>query len=91
MNEIIKNIFIQFIDLSINKVFLFGSRINGNWRPNSDLDVLIDDKIKIEKYKLVLLDEAFENSDLPYKVNVILRSEITDEFYDQIVLGFVEL
>ncbi len=56
----------------------FGSRVKGTARPLSDLDLVI--MKPIEKVDLELLREAFEMSDLPFKIDVISWNEIDERF-----------
>lgn len=57
---------------------VFGSRVKGCSRKFSDLDICIKNKIKDYEYEL--LKEAFENSDLPFNVDLIIYDEIDDSF-----------
>ncbi len=52
------------------EIFLFGSRAKGNFRPTSDIDLafLSEDDIS---YKISLLKEILENSNLVQKVDII--------------------
>ena len=60
------------------KVKLFGSRVKGNFRQLSDLDVCImSDLSRAEITKII---EAFEESDLPFTVDVVLYGDCSDEF-----------
>ncbi|MBT4791105.1 MAG: nucleotidyltransferase domain-containing protein [Halobacteriovoraceae bacterium] len=76
----VKSILLKHYDLRENPTFIFGSRSNDSNRPDSDLDILIDDKT-ITPDIVSRLDEAFEESDLTYKVDIILRTRIDDSFY----------
>jgi predicted nucleotidyltransferase len=62
--------------------YAFGSRVKGTARPLSDLDLCIKDPI--HKSVLVKILEEFEESDLPFKVDIILWSEISENFQKQI-------
>ena len=70
---IIKNILKNYPD-----TIIFGSRIKGSSKKFSDLDICIKNKIK--DYEHELLNEMFENSDLPFKVDVVLYNEVSDSF-----------
>ena len=85
MNDLksVSNILKQHIDLNKNVAYIFGSRATQSHRPDSDLDVLIMDT-DIPGETVAFLQEAFEESDLPYKVDLVLRSRISDEFYQNI-------
>ena len=59
----------------------FGSRCRENCKENSDLDLAILNK----NYKLNLVDleklkEAFQESDLPFRVDLLNYYDISDEF-----------
>lgn len=72
--------------------FIYGSRIRGTSRKFSDLDICI--KKRIKDYEHELLREAFENSDLPFTVDVTLYHEVTDSFkkiIDKQAVKFSEL
>ena len=86
MNEFIKvkDIVSTCLNLKEFSVYLFGSRVKGTHRPDSDLDILIDDKITIDPSIVSKLEEAFEESGLPFKVDIVIRSRISDEFYNKI-------
>jgi predicted nucleotidyltransferase len=86
MNEFkkVKDILSEYINFNECDVYLFGSRMKGTHRPDSDLDVLIVDKSTIQPKIVPVLEEAFENSDLPYKVDIVIKSRISDEFYNHI-------
>lgn len=57
---------------------IFGSRIKGTSKKFSDLDVCLKDPIT--DYEYVVLEEAFQESDLPFKVDLIDYSKIDDSF-----------
>ena len=71
--SIIKKILEQYSD-----ALIFGSRIKGTSKKFSDLDICI--KRNIKDYEHELLKEAFEKSDLPFKVDIILYHQVTDAF-----------
>jgi predicted nucleotidyltransferase len=86
MNEYkkIKDILDNFFLPHEFEVYAFGSRVKGTNRPDSDLDLLImDDKI-IEPSLVSKLEEAFEESNIPYKVDLVVRSRIDESFYNKI-------
>lgn len=58
--------------------FVFGSRAKGLARPLSDLDLCI--KSQVSKSTIRRLQDEFEESDLPYKVDLILWGEISNAF-----------
>jgi|GEM_PF-346527 len=52
------------------KVFLFGSRAKGSHKPFSDIDLAIKSKSSEIKNKIALFKEDWDNSNLPYKVDI---------------------
>jgi len=62
------------------EVRAFGSRGNGTAGKYSDLDLAIVGDSKLERRAKVLLREAFEESDLPFRVDIIDYNAISKEF-----------
>jgi predicted nucleotidyltransferase len=52
-------------------VWAFGSRVNGRAKPFSDLDIAILSDKPLSLYDYATLKDAFEDSDLPYRVDII--------------------
>lgn len=65
-------------------VWVFGSRAGGPVKPHSDLDLAVLTDHSLDLHSLGNLREAFENSDLPIRVDIVDWSTITDEFRDVI-------
>lgn len=53
------------------RVWVFGSRARGRAKPFSDLDLAIDAGRALRLDELAALGEAFSESDLPWKVDVV--------------------
>lgn len=66
------------------QVFVFGSRANGKPRRASDLDLAFDLGGPMAHILMSDLREAFEESDLPYKVDVVDLHAISESFKAQI-------
>lgn len=62
------------------RVWVCGSRATGRARRYSDLDLLIDAGRPLSPDETGLLREAFEESDLPYQVDVVDWHAIGDRF-----------
>ena len=62
------------------EVRAFGSRVNGAAKKYSDLDLIVMSKIPLTLQQNELLAEAFEGSDLPFKVDVLDWSVASDRF-----------
>ncbi len=63
-------------------VWVFGSRVTMNVKPYSDLDIAIqlDNQKKLSLETLSKLDLLFEESDLPYKVDICDYNNISVSF-----------
>jgi predicted nucleotidyltransferase len=61
-------------------VWAFGSRANGRARRYSDLDLAIDAGRRLTVDETAILREAFDESDLPYRVDIVDWQAISPEF-----------
>ena len=59
-------------------VFVFGSRATGTPKPYSDLDLAISGPVS--RKRIADLREAFEESDLPFRVDLIDLAGVAPEF-----------
>lgn len=59
-------------------VFIFGSRVKGTAAKYSDLDICLKDDISPYEYEL--LKEKFENSDLPFTVDIVEYNRVSNSF-----------
>ena len=66
-------------------VVLFGSRARGDYFETSDMDVGILPRKEINRSKVALLREKIENSNIPYKVDVVVLSQASKEFTDKVL------
>ena len=62
------------------EVRAFGSRVKKTARKNSDLDLAVVGKEKLSLSLRTQLQEAFEESVLPFRVDVVDWNSISDEF-----------
>ena len=62
------------------EVRAFGSRVTGKTRHMSDLDLAIVGLVPVDSRQLGLLREAFEESYLPFRVDVLDWNAISEEF-----------
>jgi uncharacterized protein len=65
-------------------VYVFGSRAGKSPRPDSDLDLLLDIQGDLPLSMLSQLKEALEESNLPFRVDVVCRTDVSPEFYQRI-------
>ena len=61
-------------------VYLFGSWANGTQRRTSDIDVAVDPHRPLPPGALSILRERFEESRVPYRVEVVDLSEVDRAF-----------
>ena len=87
--EIVQSILSQFVPHEA--VWVFGSRITGLARKFSDLDLAIitDKPLDFDRYAAI--KEAFSDSHLPFKVDVVDWSAISDDFKHIIKSNYVIL
>jgi uncharacterized protein len=71
-------------------VFAFGSRVSGRVKQFSDLDLVIMSQKPLSLRKLTKLREAFSDSDLPIKVDVVDWAA-TDENFRAIIKRATEV
>ncbi len=70
-------------------VWAFGSRAAGRAKPYSDLDLAIDAGRALEIDELAALGEAFSESDLPWKVDVVDWRTAEAGFRNRVEAGMV--
>lgn len=61
-------------------VHVFGSRASGLTKPWSDLDLVLEDRQSLPLSLIATLAEAFEESALPWKVDIVDRMTVSDGF-----------
>ena len=76
--ETIKRILAQYVPGC--EVRAFGSRVIGPAKEHSDLDLAVVAGERMERRAKMLLREAFEESDLPFRVDVIDYNAVSNEF-----------
>ena len=62
------------------KVWVFGSRATGTTKKSSDLDLAIDAGRPLTHQERIALAEAFDESDLPYTVDVVDMQTVSKGF-----------
>ena len=63
-----------------SEVRAFGSRVDGKMKSYSDLDLAIIGTHPIDGDVMRLLREAFQESDLPFRIDVLDWNAISDSF-----------
>lgn len=73
------------------QVMVFGSRVNGKQtKPYSDLDLCIMGEEKLSLVTYANLKEAFSESDLPIKIDVVDWAATTPEFQNIIAAQAIQ-
>jgi predicted nucleotidyltransferase len=78
--EKLKEVFLRFLKNEDVKVVLFGSRARGEFVSTSDVDVGIIMGKGADRKKLILLREYIDRLNIPYKVEIVDFSTVSDEF-----------
>ncbi len=86
-----ENIVKDILKLYLEKYdfYFYGSRVKGNYRQLSDLDILVVPKTSINLNDIELIREMFDNSDLSFIVN--FAYDIDDKFYNLIKNDLVKV
>lgn len=63
-----------------HEVWAFGSRVNQKAKKHSDLDLVIRTDAPLPANVLAHLRDAFSEADLPFKVDVVVWSTISEGF-----------
>jgi predicted nucleotidyltransferase len=65
-------------------VWIFGSRSIGNYRKYSDVDLLFDGE-NLNSRVLVELSEALDDSELPYKFDLVLLKNLEPAYSESVL------
>ena len=76
----LKEVVLRFLKDEEVKVVLFGSRARGDSVNTSDVDIGIIIGEGADRKKLVLLREYIDEMNIPYKVEIVDFSTISEEF-----------
>lgn len=72
-----------------SQIYVFGSRVSGNAKRYSDLDISLDDGKTLDFIKLSSLKESFAESTLPFKVDLSDFSQLDANFKKHILENHV--
>ena len=65
-------------------VWAFGSRVTGNAKPYSDLDLVILTEQPLSLSTMAIIQEAFDESNLPIRVDIVDWASASDLFQQRI-------
>ena len=77
--EIVQDILREHLPAGF-QVWVFGSRANWTTKDSSDLDLAVEGADALDYRTMVRLEVAFEESDLPYTVDVVDLNAVNDTF-----------
>ena len=77
--EIVQGILHEHLPVGV-KVWVFGSRANWTTKDSSDLDLALEGENALSDKLLGVLEGAFEDSTLPYTVDVVDVRRISESF-----------
>ena len=72
------------------KIYLFGSRVKGTAKEYSDIDIALDSK-NLNENILLKIQNEFENSTLPYEVDIADLNNISETFKNHIENSLVKI
>lgn len=84
---IVENILKQF--LPDYTVWAFGSRVAGTARKYSDLDLAVISDVPLDFGLMGMVRDAFSESDLPIKVDVVDWADLSGEFREIIKRNYI--
>jgi len=87
--EIAKKILAKYVPDA--KVIAFGSRVKFDATKYSDLDLAVIANVKLSRKTLDNLSDAFIESDIPFRVDIIDWHRISDTFQKIILAQYVVL
>jgi predicted nucleotidyltransferase len=90
--NIVTKILTESLEKDKLNLYIFGSRARGTTKKYADLDLAIDySKQKLPFKALAKLSAAFEDSLLPYKVDIVDLNDISKEFKSSIESDLIKL
>jgi predicted nucleotidyltransferase len=73
-----------------SKILLFGSRVRGDHKQYSDLDICLDDQGQpLPLAKLSMLEEELSQTEIPFKIDIVDWNRITSDFQQIIMAGSI--
>lgn len=72
------------------RAWIYGSRVKGSHRPNSDLDLVVFAD-PTQRLAVGNLEEAFEESDLLFIVDLHVWSDLPTSFHNEIEREYIDI
>lgn len=87
--EKLKKITLTALEGEKVKVILFGSRGRKDNQTTSDVDIGLIPHGKLNKKKVVFLKEMAENLNIPYKIEIVDFSMVSEDFKNEALKGAI--
>jgi predicted nucleotidyltransferase len=78
--EKVKILVLDYLKTENVTIILFGSRARGDFNRYSDIDIGIIPHGQIDKRKIILLRDLLENMNIPYTVDIVDLSKVSNTF-----------
>jgi len=78
--EIAKEIVLNIIDKEKISVFLNGSRVEGDARHDSDIDIGLWSPVELDRTLIRRIDDMIEESIVPYHIDITDFSKVSSKF-----------
>lgn len=85
VQRILRRVLAPYAQPASPEVWVFGSRATGAARPFSDLDLLVTRPNSLDWRARADLKDAFEASSLPFRVDVIEASRLSEGFTPRVM------
>lgn len=82
---------VESILSGIGEIWIFGSRATGSHKPFSDVDICVKSSAILPDHKMSELKHAFQESNLPFKVDLIDHYAISEDFRKLILKTAIRL
>jgi predicted nucleotidyltransferase len=87
---IVRDILVAALPSENRRIFVFGSRARGTQKRAADLDLAIDLGRPMSREEQSQLADQFEESDLPYRVDIIDLHTVSARFKAIVAPDFLE-
>jgi predicted nucleotidyltransferase len=87
--EELKNLALAILKDEKVRIILFGSRARGDHNTVSDVDIGLLPYGELDKNKVIILREKIEDLNIPYKVELVNFSEVSEDFKKEALKGAV--
>lgn len=77
---LVKQILFRYLEPKDYSLFIFGSRASGENKKYSDIDIGVEGKKPVKFLTLAKLQDAFEESNLPYIIDLVDFATVSDSF-----------